>query len=193
MDTKQNIFEITGVVLAGGESSRMGEDKSVMLFREQQLIKFSLSALEPYCKDLFISSSKSIHQDFNYRIFADEHKNIGPIAGIHSSLKNTSTDYIIILPCDSPMIKKKFIEFLISMADNKVDALVPMYDGHLEPLFSIYHRRILPAVEEQIEKKDYKLANLLQKINAKIIEVQDRSCFVNINTPADFNKYLPYA
>lgn len=193
MDNKQNIFEITGVVLAGGKSSRMGEDKSVMLFREQQLIEFSLSALRPYCKDLFISSSKSIHQNSNYKTFADEHQNIGPIAGIYVSLKNTSTDYIIILPCDSPMVKKEFIEFLISMVDDKIDALVPKYDEHLEPLFSIYHRRILPIVEEQIKKQDFKLINLIQRINAKTIEVQDRTCFVNINTPADFNKYLPNA
>lgn len=182
--------EITGVVLAGGESSRMGEDKSIMIFREKQLIDFSIKALSPYCSKIFISSSKEIHDDFNQKRIEDKYQKIGPIAGIQSALENSKTDYVIVLPCDSPMVKKEFVEFLISQIDDKYDVLVPKYQSHLEPLFAVYHKRILPIIEEQITNKNYKLMNLISKINSKKIEVQDRTCFVNINTQEDFRKYL---
>lgn len=182
--------QITGVVLAGGESSRMGEDKSLLLFRKQQLISFSIEALKPFCQDLLISSNHTAHQNFDYPCISDEHKKIGPIAGIQSALKNSKTDYVIVLPCDSPMVKQQFVEFLISQITEDLDALVPKYGEHLEPLFAIYHRRILPIVEDQIENKNYRLTSLLERINTKTIEVQDRSCFVNINTPEDYRLNL---
>ncbi len=183
-------MDITGVVLAGGESSRMGEEKSLMQFRKQQLINFSISALQPYCSEILISSSKDIHQKFSCRIIADEFQKIGPIAGIHSALKNSKTDYIIILPCDSPMVKPQFVQYLISQIEENDKAIVPQYQENKEPLFSIYHKSILAVVESQISNRDYRLTHLLDQVKAKVIEVTDRSCFVNINTPEDFSKYL---
>jgi molybdenum cofactor guanylyltransferase len=183
-------IEITGVVLAGGQSSRMGEDKSLLPFGEHQMIEFSLQALEPYCKEILISTNTIEHQIFNYKTINDEYKNIGPIAGIQSALKNVKTDYFIVLPCDSPMVKPEFIKFLISQISENIDAVVPQYGSFLEPLFAIYHKRILCKIEKQIKEKDYKLIEFIKKIKAKIIEVQDRACFVNINTKADYQKYL---
>ncbi len=181
---------ITGIVLAGGESSRMGEDKSQMLISEQQLIEFSLNALKPFCQELIISSNKEVHKSYGFKTISDKQNKIGPISGIQSALANSKTDYIIILPCDSPMVKQAFVEFLISKIDNEIDALVPKYQNHLEPLFAIYHKRILPIVDQQIAKQDYRLTNLLKQIRTETFEVQDRSCFVNINTPEDYKNYL---
>lgn len=183
--------EITGVVLAGGESSRMGQDKSLLVFGEQKMIQYSIDAFKPFCKEIFISSSKKKHTEFNYKTICDEYTKIGPIAGIHSALKKSNTNFIMILPCDSPMVKKEFIQFLISQIDTTTKAIVPKYKNHLEPLFAIYHKSVLPIIEDQIGIKNYKLTNLLALIGAKTIEVQDRSCFVNINTPKDYQDFLP--
>jgi len=183
-------LEITGVVLAGGESSRMGEDKSLMQFKEQALIAFSINALNPFCKEVLISSDKEKHQRFKLKTISDEYQKIGPIAGIHSALKNSETDYIIILPCDSPMVKSEFVKYLISQIKRDTRAIVPKYQDYQEPLFAIYHKNILSEIEEQIQKQDYRLTNLLKKVGADVIQVKDRSCFVNINTPEDFRKYL---
>ena len=181
--------QITGVVLAGGESSRMGEDKSLMLVNEQKLIEFSIHALKPFCKEVLISSSKNGHQSFSCRKISDSHQKIGPIAGIQSALVHSDTDYIIILPCDSPMVKPEFVEYLISEIKSDTSIIVPKYGQHLEPLFAIYHKKILPIVETQIRKEDYRLTHLLELCQAKIVEVKDRTCFVNINTPEDFQKF----
>jgi len=178
--------QITGVVLAGGESSRMGEDKSLMLINEQKLIEFSINALKPFCKEVLISSSKNAHQSFSCRKISDRFHKIGPIAGIQSALVHSDTDYIIILPCDSPMVKPEFVEYLISEIEPNTSIIVPKYGPHLEPLFAIYHKKVLPIVEEQIKNGDYRLTHLLELCQAKIVEVEDRTCFVNINTPEDF-------
>ena len=181
---------ITGVVLAGGESSRMGEEKSILLFKEQALIQYSLDALKPFCKAILISTNKEIHNKFLYKTIGDFHSKIGPIAGIYSALRYSDTDFVMILPCDSPMVKPEFVKYLISEINKDTKAIVPQYANHLEPLFAIYHKSILSVIEEQISNKDYKLVHLLDKINAKVIEVQDRSCFVNINTPEDYKVCL---
>ena len=181
---------ITGVVLAGGESSRMGQDKSQMLISEQQLIEFSLNALKPFCQELIISSNNEVHKSYGFKTISDKQNKTGPISGIQSALENAKTDYIIILPCDSPMVKQAFIKFLISKIDTKVDAIVPKYQNHLEPLFAIYHKRILPIVNQQIAKQDYRLTNLLKLIQTETFEVLDRTCFVNINTQEDYKKHI---
>ena len=183
-------FNITGVVLAGGQSSRMGKEKSVLLFKEQELIQYSLNALKPYCSTILISSNKEIHNSFSYTTISDFHHQIGPIAGIYSALKNSETDFVMVLPCDSPMVKPEFVKYLISQIKNDTKAIVPQYASHLEPLFAIYHKSVLGTIEEQINKEDYKLVNLLKKINAQLVEVQDCSCFVNINTPEDYKNCL---
>ena len=186
----ENNHNITGVVLAGGESSRMGEDKSLLVFKEQALIQYSLDALKPFCNDIFISTNKAIHNKFSCKTISDFHSKIGPIAGIYSALKHSNTDFVMILPCDSPMVKPQFVQYLISEINEATKAIVPQYGGHLEPLFAIYHKSIVGIIEEQIAKEDYKLVHLLERINAKVIEVQERSCFVNINTPEDYKACL---
>lgn len=182
--------EITGVVLAGGESSRMGEDKSLMLVNEQKLIEFSINALKPFCTEVLISSSKNTHQSFSCRKISDQFQKIGPIAGIQSALVNSNTEYVIILPCDSPMVKPEFVQYLISEIDNNTNVIVPRYGLYLEPLFAIYHKKILPIVEDQIKKGKYRLTDLLELCQTKIVDVKDRTCFVNINTPEDFNSFI---
>lgn len=178
---------ITGVVLAGGESRRMGEDKSVMLFQQQKLIEYSLNALVPFCETIFISSNKLIHKEFPYPQIKDEFQKIGPIGGIHSALKVSKTDYILILPCDSPMVSQDFLRFLISnIEENKQCSIIPKNNHHLEPLFAIYHKSILPIVEQQIENGDYKLNHLIGKIEVKNITIKEVNTFININTPEDF-------
>jgi len=182
--------EITGVVLAGGKSTRMGEDKSTMLFQNQQLIQYSINVLEPFCKEILISSNNNKHHHFNHKIIPDEYTDIGPIAGLYSALKNITTNYLFILPCDSPKVTSQFIQYLISEIDNRYDILVPQYNHFLEPLFAIYHKRTLTLIEQQIKEKDYKLKHLLQQANTKIVDVEDSNCFVNINTKKDYNNCL---
>lgn len=181
---------ITGVVLAGGESSRMGEDKSQMLFQQKKLIEYSLKALENCCKERLISSNNQKLSSYGLKLIPDKQHKTGPISGIQAALENAKTDYVIILPCDSPMVKPAFVDYLISKISVGVDAWVPKYHNQLEPLFAIYHKRILPIVEQQIKNQDYRLTHLLEKIKTETFEVEDRSCFVNINTPEDYRKFL---
>jgi len=181
-----NQIKITGVVLAGGLSSRMGQDKSEMLFREQKLIEYSINSLTPFCEEVLISSNNDKHASYNHPIVKDKHNNIGPIAGLYTALLNAKNDYILVLPCDSPLVDSDLIERLISNLDDKIDAVIPVYKDFKEPLFAIYHKSILPVLEMQIQKENFKLMRLIDLLNVNLVKFETNKSFANINAPKDF-------
>jgi len=183
--------KLIGVILAGGKSKRMGVDKSTMAFREKEMIAYSIDALKKYTDTIYISSNNEEHQQWGYPVLEDAIKNIGPLSGIYSALIKTQSS-IIVLPCDSPFVESKFIQFLIQEMDSANEVFVPSVTGKLEPLFAIYKPSIIPIIKQQIEKKDYKVSQLFSQCKTKVIPIDSvfsAQNFVNINSPKDKKDY----
>lgn len=184
-----NKNNILGVILSGGESSRMGEDKGLMSFRNQPLISYSISVLQKVTKDIVISTSELKYEQFGFPLIPDLIPNIGPIGGLYSVMKQVESDKYFIVACDMPNTSENLAKELIQYCSH-FDIVVPIYKNKTEPLLCIYSRNILPIVEEQISKGDYKLINLLKQCKTKYIETTNFSemktdYFKNINTPED--------
>lgn len=177
-------MQVTGIILSGGKSSRMGQNKALMNFKGTRLIDNAISIIKPYVNKLLLSTNIA----FNLNIIevADEYPNIGPIGGIYSCLKNSTTEKNLIIPCDVPNIPGHLYEQILKESNN-FDAVIPkLANGKLEPLVAFYSSSILPIIERQIQLNDYKLVNLFSKLKVKYINVNDSSFFKNINTPEDF-------
>ncbi|MBN2669800.1 MAG: molybdenum cofactor guanylyltransferase [Bacteroidales bacterium] len=181
---------LIGVVLAGGLSRRMGQDKSLMLYRDEALIKYSIDILTPYCSEVLLSSNTKFHDKFGLTRIEDLHKEIGPMGGLYSILKQNKAEYYLCLPCDSPMVKPEFIEQLINQIDDNFQAIVPIHEHHIEPLFAIYHHSISEVLELCISKNNYKMMNLLNQVQSKYIPINEESYFMNINTPEDYQRLI---
>jgi molybdenum cofactor guanylyltransferase len=184
---KKNI--ILGTVLSGGKSSRMGKDKGLMHFRNQPLITYSISVLQKVTKDIVISTSELKYEQFGFPLIADLIPNIGPIGGLYSVMKQVESDKYFIVACDMPNTSESFAKELIQYCSH-FDIVVPIHNNTIEPLWGIYSRNILPIVEEQINKGDYKLINLLELCKTKYVESTyfpeiKTDNFKNINTPKD--------
>jgi molybdopterin-guanine dinucleotide biosynthesis protein A len=182
--------DITGIVLSGGKGSRMGNDKGMMLYRGQELVKYSISLLQHFCATIIISSNREdLYSKFGYKVVHDIYKEIGPIGGIYSVLKESKTEKNLILSCDIPLLSEElFDEILLNVHGH--DIVVPKHsNGHLEPLAGYYSKDIIPSIEELIRNKDYKMINLINTSNAGFVEVEKlnngSSQFRNINTPQD--------
>ena len=187
--------EITGIVLAGGKSSRMGCDKSKMILSGKTLIEYSIDALMPFCEKVVISSNRNIYDCTGCEVWPDELPDCSPMIGIYSCLKRSSTEYNIILSCDMPLVNTSLLEYLLENATES-DITVPMHGNHLiEPLCGIYKRICIPVLKSFIDKGNYRLNDFIRSVSHRLVKVDQttgfsENLFSNINTLDDFRKLL---
>ncbi|MCL4167425.1 UNVERIFIED_CONTAM: hypothetical protein GTU68_012318, partial [Idotea baltica] len=106
--------DITGIILAGGKSSRMGTDKGFLFLNNKPFVQYSIDALMPLVSEIIIVSDNPDYDVFGFKRINDSTKNAGPVAGICSGLEASSTDYNLILSCDIPLISSQILERLIN-------------------------------------------------------------------------------
>ncbi|MBI9069458.1 MAG: NTP transferase domain-containing protein [Salinivirgaceae bacterium] len=174
--------QITGIVIAGGKSSRMGTNKALIEYKGKRLIDNAFSIIKPLVQEVIISSNVEIK---GYEVYKDALTEIGPIGGLYTGLQNSTTEINLIIPCDVPNVTTEFYSSLLANSDG-YDAIIPrLKDGKVEPLIGIYSKTILKTIEKQIYAKDYKLVNLLNLLHVKYVDVSDVSIFENINNLND--------
>jgi len=184
-------MEITGIILAGGKSSRMGTDKALFKVHQKQLLQHTIDFCSSFCKRLLISSNHPEHDKFGIKRIPDVVKNGGPLGGIYSTLKETTTVWNFVLSVDTVFVEKEFVLEMTKEIGN-YSAVVPFHAGGKEPLIAFYHRRITATILHQIEKKNYRMTELLELVNTKWFDAQRwideyPRIFHNLNRPEDFN------
>jgi len=182
-------MQITGIILAGGQSTRMGTDKALLQINGKTLLESALEICRPVCGDILISSNNPEHEKFGYKIIPDEIKNCGPLGGIYSCLKKSDTDWNFIISVDSAFVTKDFVEFLISEIGDS-DAIIPIHTNGKEPLIALFRKNCISVIREKIELNDFKMQHLLNELNTKFVEVgawieKYPEIFRNINRPED--------
>ncbi len=188
--------KITGIVLAGGRSSRMGEDKSLMRLNGKTLIEYSIDALRPICEKVIISSNNPNYDFTGCEVWPDELPDQAPIIGIYSCLKRSETELNIILSCDIPLMSASMIGFLLAKSAD-YDITVPVHDnGQIEPLCGVYKKSSLAILKEFIESGNFRLNDCIRSASYQFIPVDAQipcntpNLFLNINTPSDFGYLL---
>jgi len=184
---------ISCAITAGGKASRMqGKTKAFTLINNVRIIDTNLSLLRKYFNEIIIISNKpNEFSDYSeLKTHTDYYKNIGPLAGLHSSIKNTKSDFIFIISSDLPFISERIIIELIEYTQNSFDAIIPRIGNNIEPLFGIYNSNILSKLENHIENgKSRSMKSFLETLKVKYIELEDneenRRAFTNINSEKD--------
>lgn len=186
-----NKREVTGIVLAGGVSSRMGTDKGLCMLKGKTLVSYAIEALLPLCDTILISSNNIIdYQNFGYQVIVDEYKGIGPIGGIYSSLKKSPSKHNLIISCDTPFLNTSLLSYILENSDN-YEIVAPEHSkSFIEPLAAYYSSDIVNQLEISIKNKDYKLMNFFNKVKFKKINISSiqgfsNRLFINLNTPDD--------
>ena len=184
--------EITAVILAGGKSSRMnGKDKGLMNFRGQELIRHVLRVVEPRVSGVLISANRNIELYENFgKVIMDELEDFqGPLAGVSSALKVCFTPYLLVLPCDSPLIDEELIDNLISrMGETEVDICVAHDGSIMHATFAIIDAKLGKSLEEFLENGGRKMALWYRQHSIERIDVSSQlEVLTNLNRPEDFN------
>ncbi len=187
MITKNNI---TGIILAGGKSFRMGSDKGFLLLNQKAFVQYSIDALSPLVSEIIIVSDHSAYDTFGYKRVNDITKNAGPVAGIISGLEATQTTYNIILSCDIPLINTKILSQLITAATPNTSIIQLESHGKSMPLIALYNKQVLPIFKEQLQNNERRLRMVVNACGYKTITLSDKdtASTKNVNTQTEFKE-----
>ena len=171
--------------MAGGKSSRMGTNKALLPFQGKRLIDRSVETLLPLVDKIIISANQPL-PDIPYPFIADSVESIGPLGGLQACLSKSTSDWNMLIPCDTPFLSGSLYQQMLQHTA-AVDAVIVTHSkGKIEPLIGLYNRRLLPLIEEQIARGDYKLINLLRRARVFYFETEEQSQFRNMNHPDDW-------
>jgi molybdopterin-guanine dinucleotide biosynthesis protein A len=196
--------ETSGVILAGGSSSRMGKNKALLPLPGNQAITFVeylVSLLEEFCSETLIVASDQAHaREYvfpNVRVTIDETPGIGPLMGLYSGLSAIQTTRALVVAVDLPFVKRALLSFLLSQPLPADTLLIPLIHNIPQVLLALYPRTILSFVKEQLllGRRDLrcllKVAPVQFVEEAQLIQIDPQlRSFMNINTPEQLRHAL---
>ncbi len=178
--------DITGILLAGGKSSRMGQEKGLVEFRGKPLIQYGIELLSRFTDRIVIGSANQDYLAFGCELIPDEVAGKGPAAGLAAALNSSVTPWNIVLACDLPFLEVEFIDKLLSASTN-YQAAVPVNHGKIEPLAALYHRDLGPIFKEAVAIDNLALRKILLLCRVNYLEISQMiekypNLFVNLNS-----------
>lgn len=179
--------EVGAVVLAGGQSNRMGQDKSLMRLLGETLIEHVVRQLQPILDEVLIGANDAGRFGFlNLKVIADQVPDQGPLMGIASCLFKSSFDLNFVTGCDIPEMNQAFIEKMIIEAEG-FDLVMPRHaDGRVEPLFAVYRKSVAEPAQALLSEGKRKIADLLPRVRVKYVEMPGGEWYRNLNTMQDY-------
>lgn len=180
------INNIEVFLLAGGKSTRMGEDKGTMLFQGKPMLQHIIDAIVPLEVDVNILTSSQDYLSFGLPLVPDLQLNCGPLGGLQSALTASNKSHILLLPCDIPWIQTETLKhFLTNTEAESIN--VPLIQKKIQPLPGIFPKWVLPHVENALQANEFALRTLIHSVAHHFIKMDEyESDFRNINSPNDF-------
>lgn len=185
-------YTFSSAILAGGKSSRFGEDKGLTTFRDAPLVTRVIDVFKEMKLPTFIVANNDKYQSFGLPVYADQHREIGPLGGLHTALKNAGTTHCFCAACDMPFLDKRLFESLRKYSD--FEAVVPRYRGKPEPLLGLYKTQALSKIENLIKLKKYKMSEVIEHLAHHWLDIDEntvfyhRNLFANINSREDWRR-----
>ncbi|MCX5887089.1 MAG: molybdenum cofactor guanylyltransferase [Proteobacteria bacterium] len=190
-------MKASGIILSGGESSRMGVNKAFIEVNGKRIIDATVELFGSLFPEVIIVTNTPLdYAHLNARIAADIIPQKGSLGGIYTGLFYSSHPHSMVVACDIPFIRREVIEYLVGKIDHH-DVVIPHLSDGFHPLHAIYSRRCLPFMERLINEDNLKIINFFKKVRVREVKEKELSrvdpdfrSFVNINTPEDVRKYL---
>ena len=184
---KQNT---TGIILAGGKSTRMGADKGFVIYNDATFMSHVIDAIQPFVSEIIIVSNDSEYDVFKLKRVMDKFEDAGPLAGLYSGLANSETENNIVLSCDVPLINNEVLKVLVEGYDSEVDVVQLKSNGETMPLIAIYKKQVMHQFIELLKQGERRLRVAVKSLRTKTITLDTKlDTFVkNINTEAQLKE-----
>ncbi|MCZ2260274.1 molybdenum cofactor guanylyltransferase [Sporosarcina sp. G11-34] len=183
-----------GIVLAGGLSRRFGSPKAFASIGEEYFYERAVEALTPHCEEVVIVTRPELRNAYpaELKVIQDlpEVAGFGPLAGILSAMEFVEADRYVVLPCDMPYVDESIVGQLLDCHGEVVTAVIA--EGKHHPLVSVWDRKSKEPLREQLEKGQFRVINLLDKlgvawVDGHLLTDDEQSVFRNVNTPTDLD------
>lgn len=182
---------MTGAILAGGKSRRMGFNKAFIKLNDETIIERSVKLLKKIFDDtIVVANEPLLYENLSVRIVTDIYKGAGSLGGIYTALFHSKGEYAFVTACDMPCLDEGAIRTMLSPADS-FDAFIPCINGRYHPMHALYSRRCMRPIEEMIKSGNLKVGDLIDRIRVKALELKDfkgqpiEMSVENINTKDD--------
>ncbi|MYA72261.1 molybdenum cofactor guanylyltransferase [Candidatus Poribacteria bacterium] len=212
LNAPKRTLPVTGIILAGGKSRRMGQNKALLPLGEDSLIAHVIRRMRRVTDELLlITNAPAEYTHLGLPMHSDIIPDAGALGGIYTGLTYASHDVAVCVACDSPFLQPKLLSYLISIL-GEYDAVMPYTESRnrgievtnpshstdqmtLQTLCAVYAKRCLPVIEQMLNEPDLRVHALRERANIltlapEIWKTYDAKgySFFNINTPEDFEK-----
>jgi molybdenum cofactor guanylyltransferase len=183
-------MEATLLVLAGGQSRRMGRSKPWIEVGNSILIRYVVERLAPAFSELMVSFAEpeQMEQLVPYRVVFDRKRNAGPLAGLEAGLLAAHNQVLFAVACDMPYVERSTAEIAVAAA-RSCDAAVPRHDGLFEPVCGAYRKTALHAITGALDAGNYVAHDVVADLDVTWLEGLEPAQFESLNTPADLERF----
>ena len=189
------MLTISGIVLAGGQSSRLGTDKSFVTVKGKPLIEQIVAKLARLSDDVIIvTDSPERYNHLEARRVGDIYPGKGALGGVYSGLRAAANDYSLVVACDMPFLNLNLLRYMILLA-REHDVVIPRIGGLLEPLHAVYSKSCLEPIERLLARGGLRIIDFFSEVQVRYVEEDEIDIFdpqhlslFNVNTPSDLEE-----
>jgi len=202
---KYNMPMLTVVIQAGGQSSRMGEDKALKPFLGRPLIQRVVERMKPLAEEIIVTTNQPARYEFlntstglvRLRLIPDLKPGRGALGGLYTAVASASSALVAVVACDMPFASPGLIEAASRlMLEEGTDVVIAKTDEGYEPLHALYRRdTCLPAIDAAILADQWKVISWFPQVKVRVLTIQEIKsfdpsglCFWNLNTPEEFTE-----
>jgi molybdopterin-guanine dinucleotide biosynthesis protein A len=186
---------MTGIVLSGGESRRMGTDKAFLKINGVPMIDHVLKALRSVTdRVIIVTNSPQSYAAYDACVVTDAMNKRGSLIGIYSGLLYSTDEYNFVVACDMPFLNSGLISHMAGLA-GEYDVVLPKIGEFVEPLHAVYRRSLLPLIEEHIRQDVRQIKRLFNDVRVRYVTEAEIDCFdpkrlsfKNLNTPEEYKE-----
>ena len=179
-------------IQAGGKSTRMGVDKSFVLYKGRPMIEIVKDQVDQLGNEtILISNNPESYQYLGLPTFPDLYPGAGPLGGIFTALKASRYNHVLVVACDMPWLNPQFLQHLISLKDS-ADVIVPRWGKYPEPLHAIYSKTCIVPIEKRIKADQLRITGFFADVRVRFLDKEEIArydpqgrSFTNVNTPED--------
>lgn len=186
---------VTGIVLAGGRSTRMGQDKAMLPFVGETMIARAVRVVRNVADEVVVVTRPGCsYAGLPGRMVHDAAEDLGPLAGIAAGLAASNSDLNLIVACDMPLVRPAVLRRLLELRGD-ADVCVAVVQGHASPLCAVYRASVGAVAKQLLASGERRVTTLLDRVQTKRVDAAvfrdldpDLETFLNCNTPDEFEK-----
>lgn len=184
---------VTGIVLCGGRSTRMGADKGSLPFGDETLLQRAVRVVGEVADEVIVvgRSDQGLAGGLPARVILDPVEDLGPLAGLAAGLSASTTELNLVVACDMPLVRSSVLRRLIALCED-ADLCVAVVDGRASPLCGVYRSSVAVMAQELLDGGERRVMALLDRVQTKRVEAAmfrdldpDLESFVSCNTPEE--------